>query len=306
VYLYKDTATNELVAIKRIKLTSANIPGLANDLARYIPRELRNHYMLNHHHIVKLKDAFVDEDDSHLNLVLEYVEGGALLTHVNELMQQNKGRVREDDARWYFQQLIVTLDYLHEKGVCHRDIKLENALIKARPDSKRHIIKVADLGFSRFGVIAQTLNIGTSVYQAPEVIVTPPPAADGPLGYDGRKADIWSAGVLLYAMLTGTYPFPDNIPQQLRLQAMQARPLPNLPWQLSQECRQLLEALLHPNPAERITIEGIRQNTCFTQGLPATAFDMTANCLNRPSPCVRSIQEIEDTITRVVQRLVPQ
>jgi len=322
VYLYTDAASNERVAIKRLQLDTTGFPGLAQMLAQYIPRELRNHYMLNHHHIVKLKDAFTDDDNSHLNLVLEYVDGGVLLTHVNQLMQQNRqnnggGLVSEDVARWYFQQLIVTLDYLHAKGVSHRDIKLENALLKLVPNSNRHLIKVADLGLSRLGPIAQTLNVGTVAYQAPEVIVAPqapPPAAfqapealanENP-GYDARKADIWSAGVLLYAMLAGNYPFPENIPRPQRLQAMQARPLRGLPQHLSQECKQLLEALLNPNPAERISIQSLKQDPWFTQGLPAAAFDMTAQCINRPSPCIRTPQEIEETIARVVQRLQQQ
>jgi len=129
-------------------------------------------------------------------------------------------------------------------------------------------------------------------------------AAENPgYSYDACKADIWSAGVLLYAMLVGRYPFPDNMPQDERVLAMNTRPLPNLPPHLSQECKQLLEDLLHPNPAERISIEGIRQCPWFLQGLPATAFDMTAHFLNRPSPCVRTQQQVEDIITRVVQRL---
>jgi len=106
-------------------------------------------------------------------------------------------------------------------------------------------------------------------------------------------------------MLVGQYPFPDNVPQEQRLQAMNARPLPNLPQHLSQECRRLLEALLHPDPAQRVSIQGIRQFPWFLQGLPATAFDMTAHFLNRPSPCRKTPQQINDIITRVVYRLQP-
>jgi len=233
-------------------------------------------------------------------LVCEYLAAGSLraaISHDAPWLKQPLAKVKVllDTARG--------LDYLHARQVVHFDLKSANLLVGFSNGAP--IAKVADFGLSRYGPIAQTLNVGTSLYQAPDVIEAPPPAVAEVAGYDGRKADIWSAGVLLYAMLAGHYPFPDNVPQPVRLQAMRARPLQGLPQGLSQECKQLLEALLHPNPAERITIEGIRQDLWFAQGLPDRAFDMTAQYLNRPSPCVRTPQDIEDTITRVVQRLVP-
>lgn len=76
-------------------------PSLVNfaTLGLLLARRLRNHYILNHTHVVKLKNVFLDDDDSHLNLVLEYADGGGLLQHVNTLLQRNRGRVSEDDAR---------------------------------------------------------------------------------------------------------------------------------------------------------------------------------------------------------------
>jgi serine/threonine protein kinase len=81
--------------------------------------------------------------------------------------------------------------------------------------------------------------------------------------YNAEKADIWSAGVMLYAMLAGRYPFDSDMPDHVRLQLMTQRPLRNLPPGLSAECRHLLEGMLHPNEDERMTVAQIKQDPWF-------------------------------------------
>lgn len=111
-------------------------------------------------------------------------------------------RFPENDARYFFQQLICGIEYLHESGVTHRDIKLENTLIGgSRPGT---LIKICDFGYSKRPEVEQSQCksiVGTPAYLAPEVLCNKP--------YRGTAVDVWSAGVLLYVMLVGAYPFED-------------------------------------------------------------------------------------------------
>lgn len=111
-------------------------------------------------------------------------------------------RFPENDARYFFQQLICGIEYLHDSGVTHRDIKLENTLIGgSRPGT---LIKICDFGYSKRPEVEQSQCksiVGTPAYLAPEVLSNKP--------YRGTAVDVWSAGVLLYVMLVGAYPFED-------------------------------------------------------------------------------------------------
>ena len=178
---------------------------------------------------------------NHLVLAMEYAPGGDLFRYVS-----SKRSLGEDEARWFFQQLIVAVDYCHRMGVASRDIKLENTLLDTSP---RRLIKLADFGFSKDEQqSAPTSRVGTPAYLAPEVIVSKPGT-----WYDGKKADIWSCGVLLYILVTGTYPF-----QRVRDSAMKGPQRLNAILnrilsvdyifperkQLSQECKDLISAIL--------------------------------------------------------------
>jgi serine/threonine-protein kinase SRK2 len=113
-------------------------------------------------------------------------------------------RFPENDARYFFQQLICGLEYLHSAGVTHRDIKLENTLIGgSRPGT---LIKICDFGYSKRPEVEQSQCksiVGTPAYLAPEVLANKP--------YRGSAVDVWSAGVLLFVMLVGSYPFEDPL-----------------------------------------------------------------------------------------------
>ena len=125
------------------------------------------------------------------------VAGGELFS----LIRKAK-RFPENDARYFFQQLICGIEYLHDSGVTHRDIKLENTLIGgSRPGT---LIKICDFGYSKRPEVEQSQCksiVGTPAYLAPEVLSNKP--------YRGTAVDVWSAGVLLYVMLVGAYPFED-------------------------------------------------------------------------------------------------
>ena len=179
VKLAQHKVTNQLVAIKIIK--KANFLVKPN-LEFKIQREIALMRLLDHPHILKLLDVF--ESERHLHLVLEYAENGELFDYL--VRSQS---LREDQALDIFRQLIYGLDYLHAHNICHRDLKPENILL----DSNMHI-KIGDFGFARWmrENIAET-SCGSPHYAAPEVIKGNP--------YDGLAADLWSAGVILYALL---------------------------------------------------------------------------------------------------------
>ena len=143
-----------------------------------------------HPNIVRLYESF--ETESHIVYVMEVCGGGDLLTYV-----RRRRKLKEDYAKFIFRQIILGIQYVNHKGVLHRDIKLDNILLTSEGD-----VKICDFGVSK---IIQNKNqlqkeqCGTPAYIAPEVF-------EGK-GYRGFQSDVWSAGVVLYAMLFGTVPF---------------------------------------------------------------------------------------------------
>ncbi|KAL6991528.1 CBL-interacting serine/threonine-protein kinase 23 [Sarracenia purpurea var. burkii] len=135
-------------------------------------------------------------------IVLEFVTGASVAFCVIYWIQATKGRLKEDEARKYFQLLITAVDYCHSRGVFHRDLKPENLLLDANG-----ILKVSDFGLSALpqqvrddGLLHTTC--GTPNYVAPEVINNK--------GYDGAKADLWSCGVILFVLMAGYLPFEES------------------------------------------------------------------------------------------------
>ncbi|KAH0795517.1 CAMK family protein kinase [Histomonas meleagridis] len=179
VKLAQHCQTEELVAIKIIK--KSHFIQKPN-LEKKIQREIALMKLLNHPHIIKLKEVL--ESPRHLHLVLEYAENGELFDYL-----VRSQTLPQDEALNIFRQIIYGIDYLHSLSICHRDLKPENILIDGNGQ-----IKIADFGFARWMKlnIADT-SCGSPHYAAPEVIRGLP--------YDGRCADIWSAGVILFALL---------------------------------------------------------------------------------------------------------
>lgn len=117
VQLARHTETNELVAIKFIER--------GDRVNRYVEAEILNHRMLRHPHVIEFKEVFLTSE--YICIVMEYASGGSLFTYV-----QRAVRLKEAAARWFFQQLIIGLDYCHRRGVVNRDIKLENTLLQVQ------------------------------------------------------------------------------------------------------------------------------------------------------------------------------
>ncbi|KDP22784.1 hypothetical protein JCGZ_00371 [Jatropha curcas] len=214
-----------------------------------IKREISVMRLIRHPNVVELYEVMATK--TKIYFVMEYVKGGELFNKVA------KGKLKEDVARKYFQQLISAVDYCHSRGVCHRDLKPENLLLDENGN-----LKVSDFGLSALaeskrqdGLLHTTC--GTPAYVAPEVI--------NRKGYDGYKADIWSCGVILYVLLAGYLPFHDaNLMEMYRKIAKADFKFPN--W-FAPEVRKLLSKMLDPNPRTRISMAKIMENSWFRKGL---------------------------------------
>ncbi|XP_024442327.1 CBL-interacting serine/threonine-protein kinase 3 isoform X3 [Populus trichocarpa] len=191
-------------------------------------------------------------------IVLEFVTGGELFDKI-----VNHGRMREDEARRYFQQLINVVDYCHSRGVFHRDLKPENLLLDAYGN-----LKVSDFGLSALsqqvrddGLLHTTC--GTPNYVAPEVL--------NDRGYDGTTADLWSCGVILFVLLAGYLPFDDSNVMNL-YKKISAAEFTCPPW-LSFGAMKLITRILDPNPMTRITIPEILVDEWFKKGYKPPVFE---------------------------------
>lgn len=247
VYRARNTQTSESVAIKVIDKDKVMKVGLIDQ----IKREISVMKLVRHPNIVQLYEVMATK--TKIYFVLEHVRGGELFTKVQ------RGRLKEDAARKYFQQLICAVDFCHSRGVYHRDLKPENLLLDENSN-----LKVSDFGLSALaeckrqdGMLHTTC--GTPAYVAPEVI--------NRKGYDGAKADIWSCGVILFVLLAGYLPFHDKNLMDMYKKIGKAEF--KCPSWFSTDVRRLLQRILDPNPSTRISMEQIMENPWFRKGLNA-------------------------------------
>ncbi|KAF9624844.1 hypothetical protein IFM89_015398 [Coptis chinensis] len=278
-WLVRDKKTGELFAVKYIERGAK--------IDEKVQREIFNHRSLRHPNIVRFKEVMLTP--IHLGIVMEYAAGGELFDEMC-----TAGRFSEDEARYFFQQLIYGVSYCHSMEVCHRDLKLENTLLDGNTSPR---LKICDFGYSKSGILHSKPNstVGTPGYIAPEVL--------SPKEYDGKIADVWSCGVALYVMLIGAYPFEDpsdpiNIRKTIgRILAVQYS-IPDYV-HLSSDCRLLLSQIFVSNPLKRITIQEIKEHPWFLQNLPEELIEVEKNNyenLNSYEP-TQSIEEI----ARIVQ-----
>lgn len=244
VYHARNLKTGQSVAIKIFNKEMIMRVGLKEQ----IKREISVMRLVKHPNIVQFYEVMASK--TKIYFAMEHVKGGELFDKVSE------GRLREDVARKYFQQLIEAVNHCHNRGVYHRDLKPENLLLDENGD-----LKVADFGLSALleskkqdGLLHTTC--GTPAYVAPEVIKKK--------GYDGAKADIWSCGVVLYVLLAGFLPFNDkNLMEMYRKISKADFKFPQ--WFRS-DVKRLLYRILDPNPKTRISIKKIMQSSWFKKG----------------------------------------
>ncbi|KAF8153967.1 hypothetical protein B0H34DRAFT_799883 [Crassisporium funariophilum] len=263
----------EEVAVKLIR--RGNVDGTVR--MSKVEREIEVLKTLKHPNIVRLYDVI--ETDKYIGIILEYASGGELFDHI--LAHRY---LRERDAAKLFSQLISGVWYIHQKKIVHRDLKLENLLL----DRNRNVI-ITDFGFAnrfehRSDDLMQT-SCGSPCYAAPELVIS-----EGL--YVGSAVDIWSCGVILYAMLAGYLPFdddpanPDGDNINLLYRYIVNTPL-SFPEYISMEARDLLSLMLVPDPKRRTTLDGVMRHSWLgayhstrTDGVP-NAFGKTVEDLEK-------------------------
>jgi len=244
VRLAEHVLTGQLVAIKILNRQKIRNLGMEEK----VRREIQILKMFKHPHIIRLYEVI--ETPTEIFLVMEYVSGGELFDYI-----VSKGRLHVDEARQFFQQIISGVAYCHSMGVVHRDLKPENLLL-----SGDNNVKLADFGLSNImhdGEFLRT-SCGSPNYASPQVI-------SGSL-YAGPEVDIWSCGVILYALLCGSLPFDDeSIPKLFRKIKNGNYVMPSY---LDEASRDLIPRMLVVEPTQRITIDEIRRHPFFTTKLP--------------------------------------
>lgn len=244
VKLATHAITKHKVAVKI--LNKAKIKQLG--MEEKVQREINILHLCTHPHIIRLYEVIDTPTD--IFLVNEYVSGGELFDYI-----VSKGRLSADEARNFFHQIISGVEYCHFQKIVHRDLKPENLLL----DSNLNI-KIADFGLSnlmRDGDFLRT-SCGSPNYAAPEVI-------SGHL-YAGPEVDVWSCGVILYALLCGSLPFDDESIPNLFKKIKSG--MYSLPSHLSQLARNLIPRMLEVDAMKRITIPEIRLHPWFQHKLP--------------------------------------
>ncbi|KAI6004391.1 Pkinase-domain-containing protein [Pisolithus orientalis] len=245
--------TSNRVAIKQIpKAMSASLT-----------REIHHHRQLHHPHVTQMYEVIATE--SYIWIVTELCCGGELFDYLAE-----KGRLSEDEARIIFGQLCLAVAYLHDKGIVHRDLKLENVLL-----DERCRVKLGDFGFTREyerGVYMETFceMLKGTRYLGPEV-------------------DVWSMGVILYCLLTGTLPFDDDDEAVMKEKVIRGK---------STDARDLIGNILQMDPSKRLTIPQILSSPWFTTKDETASKEepVTPSVSDTPSLTVRptTISECQD------------
>ncbi|GAB6021849.1 Serine/threonine-protein kinase par-1 [Chamberlinius hualienensis] len=241
VKLAKHLPTSKEVAIKIIDKTQLN-PGSLQKLFR----EVRIMKILDHPNIVKLFQVI--ETEKTLYLVMEYASGGEVFDYLVA-----HGRMKEKEARAKFRQIVSAVQYCHQKRIIHRDLKAENLLL----DSEMNI-KIADFGFSNEFTPGNKLDTfcGSPPYAAPELFQGKK--------YDGPEVDVWSLGVILYTLVSGSLPFDGQNLKELRERVLRGKY--RIPFYMSTDCENLLKKFLVLNPAKRSSLENIMKDKWMNIG----------------------------------------
>ncbi|XP_051866337.1 MAP/microtubule affinity-regulating kinase 3a isoform X4 [Pristis pectinata] len=241
VKLARHILTGREVAIKIIDKTQLNPTSLQK-----LFREVRIMKCLNHPNIVKLFEVI--ETEKTLYLVMEYASGGEVFDYLVA-----HGRMKEKEARAKFRQIVSAVQYCHQKQIVHRDLKAENLLLDADMN-----IKIADFGFSNEFTIGNKLDTfcGSPPYAAPELFQGKK--------YDGPEVDVWSLGVILYTLVSGSLPFDGQNLKELRERVLRGKY--RIPFYMSTDCENLLKRFLVLNPSKRGTLEQIMKDRWINAG----------------------------------------
>jgi len=221
------------------------------NMGTQVNREIAIMLQMSHRNVCSMRECFQTHDKVYI--ILELVSGGELFDRIKE-----SKKLDEDKARYYFQQIILGLNYCHKHGIAHRDLKPENILLNTED-----IIKLSDFGLSNTqkstdsGRVNPSMMLrtvcGTPNYVAPEVLMEK--------GYNGFMADMWSCGVILYVMLAGKLPFYDKVMHNL-FKKIQTGTY-TMPEHMSPGAAHLIRRLMTVNPHERATVDEVLQDKWF-------------------------------------------
>lgn len=286
VFLATNSQTMQKAAVKIIPkdaLMQGNNES-ANDssheLSYGIEREIIIMKLLNHRNVLRLYDVW--ETDKQLYLILEYVEGGELFDLLVE-----SGPLPEATAINFFKQIILGASYCHNLGICHRDLKPENILL-----DKDLNIKIADFGMAALesGRLLET-SCGSPHYAAPEIV--------SGLQYHGAESDVWSCGVVLFAILTGRLPFDDDNIRDLLLKVQVGKY--EIIEDLSPDAKDLIHKMLTVDPTKRIKTNDILRHPLITKYYNC---DDDEDFIKLPNPTLTN-QLTRDTIDeKILENLI--
>ncbi|XP_060627731.2 testis-specific serine/threonine-protein kinase 5-like isoform X2 [Anolis sagrei] len=242
---------HSMVAIKIISTAEAPV----EYTKKFLPREI---YSLNvtykHLNVIQLYEMY--RNNKRTYLVLELASRGDLLEHINATSDRRElPGLEEEEARRLFRQIVSAVAHCHNVGIVHRDLKCENILL-----DERGFIKLTDFGFANRYSLKNSLMstfCGSVAYTAPEILMSKK--------YNGELADLWSLGVILYAMVTGKLPFKERQPHKMIHVIRQGLAFRQ---PISPECQNLIESLLQLKPAARL---GLQQVATHRWMLPATS-----------------------------------
>jgi len=242
VKLGEHKLTKEKVAIK---IMQKNKIINQEDLIR-IEREIQMLKCLNHINVIKIYNIL--EDIESFYIIMEYCENGELFNRIVE-----KKRLTEDESAIFYYQLINGLEYIHNNNIVHRDLKPENLLL-----SKDDILKIIDFGlsnYSKYNILLGT-PCGSPCYASPEMV--------SGKKYNGFLIDIWSSGIILFAMICGYLPFEDNNNEILFGKILKCKI--NYPKHIGELPLDLMKKIIVPDPNKRITLQQIKEHPFFLRG----------------------------------------
>lgn len=254
------------------------------NMGAQVNREIAIMLQMSHRNVCTMRECFQTHDKVYI--ILELVSGGELFDKI-----KTSKRLPEDSARFYFQQIMLGLNYCHKHGIAHRDLKPENILLNSGD-----VIKLSDFGLSNTqrstesGRVNPSMMLrtvcGTPNYVAPEVLME--------RGYNGFMADMWSCGVILFVMIAGKLPFYDKVMHNLfkKIQTGQY----NIPDFVSEEASHLIRRLMCVNPLQRATMDEVLQDPWFLQNWHSE-FDESGELVRTPS---------QDAINKAITQLREQ
>ena len=266
VKLAKHRITKSRVALKIINKKQLD----ESDLMKTY-REINILKKLHHVNIVRLYQVMAS--NNMLYLVTEHASNGELFEFLAE-----HGRMEEPEAQRIFWQIILAVEYCHQQGIVHRDLKVENLLFDSYWD-----IKIADFGFSNTYKPNKLLDTwcGSPPYAAPEIFQGQ--------DYDGQKLDIWSMGVILYVLVCGCLPFDGDTLQELRERVLCGRY--RVPYFLSQNCESLIQKILVLDPVKRYTVAQIKEHSWMYRETDDDIYNGSGSSMARSSSSTAVLDE---------------